>query len=97
MRNYNIANLKPSDIRWLTSSISNEQVESVFLRKIADYLLTGSECIATLDSVWCDGMVLRPVVNQIIIDHILNSIYNKRKEVFVQGLNSQPFNPTKEL
>ena len=96
-RAYSISNLLPSDSRWLEANIHQDDVVEAFAKKVAIFLNNTSKDIASLDTVWCTAMQLRPVIKNItdkekFLHHFI-MIDTQYKEMFLQGLASTPFNP----
>lgn len=95
-RGYQLHHLKPSDVKWLEECMHFKHIEEAFIHKVRTYLLNGGECIASLDTVWCDGIQLHKTIDIIGYDAFvaeLTKINTKRKDIFLQGVRGQPFNP----
>lgn len=97
MRDFNLANLKPSDGLYLRENISSPEVQEALLSKMKTYLGQPSVQIACLDEIFCNAVQLRSEgVTDGIDKKDLDAIFNvrvsgctqERVDAFIEGLGS---------
>ena len=93
--NYNLSNLKPSDLRQFETDLILDTARTEFVDRVVQFISYEDHSVANLDTVYCNGAMLGKCFAMLTKDERdrIMSVDTNRARAFVDGLQGREFSP----